>query len=455
MKKALYRKYRPTKLSDVIGQDGTVQSLEKILKTDHIPHALLFAGPRGTGKTSIARIFAHAVNNFDYTIEDDYVDIIEIDAASNTGVDNIRDLREKVAIAPTKGRYKIYIIDEIHMLSKSAFNALLKTLEEPPAHVIFIMATTDPDDVPITIRSRAQSFTFKLADRDIMKPHLTSVAEQEGIKITPDAIDIIVKRGGGSFRDSLSLLDQISLLSDQEITAELITSALGLPKDELIKSLLSAYQSTNAEDITTHLRDLISTGIKPEIIAETALNLIIEHPTPPLIPLLATLPTVQKPFSEAKLLLAFLENQASATPPSSSPSSISRPTPASTIPTTPPASIVPSAPANPTPSTPFDWQSFLSAVKSTSSSIFSQLQHTRYDFSDNTLHLYPEKSIQKIILSSSKNRQVLIKHLGSAQLIIHDDKAPSNPPSSPQISQISDIMGSVQEVNIDKSSIPF
>ena len=160
MAKALYRKYRPKSLSEVVGQEQVTRVLENSLKQGKISHAYLFIGPRGTGKTSVARIFAHEVNGFKYELEDVYVDIIEIDGASNRGIDNIRELREKVAIAPTSGKYKIYIIDEVHMLTKEAFNALLKTLEEPPKHVIFIMATTDAYKVPVTITSRAQTYTF-------------------------------------------------------------------------------------------------------------------------------------------------------------------------------------------------------------------------------------------------------------------------------------------------------
>ena len=218
--KSLYRRYRPLSLTDVVGQDQVIKPLTKSLETGKISHAYLFIGPRGTGKTSVARIFAHAVNEFPYEIEDDYVDIIEIDGASNRGIDNIRELREKAAIAPTEGKYKIYIIDEVHMLTNEAFNALLKTLEEPPRHVIFIMATTDAYKVPVTITSRAQTFTFTLADANTMLEFLKNVAKQEKIKIDEAALKIIVDRGGGSFRDSLSLLDQISTLSDKQITKE-------------------------------------------------------------------------------------------------------------------------------------------------------------------------------------------------------------------------------------------
>ena len=215
MGKALYRKYRPTALADVIGQDQVVKPLQEAIKSGNFSHAYLFTGPRGCGKTSVARIFAHEVNNFKYELEDSYIDIIEIDAASNTGVDNVRELREKAIIAPTEAKYKVYIIDEVHMMSKPAFNALLKILEEPPEHVIFLLATTNPEKVPVTILSRVQNYVFKLANPEIMQEHLEKIAKKEKIDITPEAIKIIVARGGGSFRDSISLLDQISNISTQ------------------------------------------------------------------------------------------------------------------------------------------------------------------------------------------------------------------------------------------------
>ena len=210
--RSLYRKYRPLKLEDVVGQPQVTEPLARALKTQNFAHAYLFTGPRGTGKTSVARIFAHAINGFAYTTEDSYVDIIEIDAASNTSVEDIRELTERVGIAPSQGKYKVYIIDEVHMLSRHAFNALLKTLEEPPAHVVFILATTDAHKVPVTISSRAQVFTFKLADPKTMQSHLRQIADAEKITIDDDALALVVEQGGGSFRDSLSLLDQVMAL---------------------------------------------------------------------------------------------------------------------------------------------------------------------------------------------------------------------------------------------------
>ena len=195
--KALYRRYRPKTLAEVVGEEQVTESLINSLKKGKIAHAYLFIGPRGCGKTSVARILAHEINEFKYELEDSYLDIIEIDAASNTGVDNIRELREKAIIAPSQGKYKVYIIDEVHMLSKSAFNALLKTLEEPPEHVIFIMATTDAHKIPVTITSRSQVLTFKLANPAVMLEHVKKICTKEKIDIDQAALEIIVRRGGG------------------------------------------------------------------------------------------------------------------------------------------------------------------------------------------------------------------------------------------------------------------
>ena len=258
MGKALYRKYRPNSLDTVVGQDSVTKPLRKAIETGSFSHAYIFTGPRGCGKTSVARIFAHEINGFKYELEDSYIDIIEIDGASNTGIDDIRNLREKAMIAPTEGKYKVYIIDEFHMLSKSAFNALLKIMEEPPEHVIFLLATTNLEKVPVTILSRAQVFEFNLADPDLMFEHLKQISEKENIKISPDALKIIVRRGGGSFRDSLSLLDQLSNLKDhgEEITAEDIESALGLPEDKKIAELLDLFEK--GENATKALKDLLN-----------------------------------------------------------------------------------------------------------------------------------------------------------------------------------------------------
>lgn len=457
--KALYRKYRPTKLAEVIGQEQVVESLKQSLKKGKISHAYLFTGPRGCGKTSVARIFAHEINGFKYELEDFYPDILEIDAASNTGVDNIRELRERANIAPNEGKYKVYIIDEVHMLSKSAFNALLKTLEEPPAHVIFIMATTDLYKVPSTILSRSQVYEFQLASPDIMTKHLQKIAEKEGIKITPEALELIVRRGGGSFRDSISLLDQISTLSDQEITAELVTSSLGLPEQTKMENLLSAYQSENLAEISTCLKELLNSGVRAELIAEELINSIIEKPTPDLLPLLKTLSNVSTPFPEAKLLLAFTSNLANREIPSTPIKTQPKKSPSETKPT---LKKVPEPTPEPAPqpqnsNSEFSWQAFFSKVQAENPSLADILNKTSHKAADNTLILIPEKPIYKTILSSKNNTPVLKSALpencGLKILDPKNDTVIST--NDPQISKISAIMGgNVKEVK-DGGSNPF
>lgn len=311
--KALYRRYRPKTLDDVVGQEQVTEPLQKAIKNNKLAHAYLFVGPRGTGKTSVARILAHEINKFKYELEDDYLDIIEIDAASNTGVDNIRDLREKAIIAPVEGKYKIYIIDEVHMLSRSAFNALLKTLEEPPAHVIFIMATTDAHKVPVTITSRSQTLTFSLANPSTMFDHLKKIAKSEKIKIDDEALKIIVRRGGGSYRDSLSLLDQISTLSEDKITAEIINKALGLPQDEILDNILNAYAAGDAAKIREILVDLDKSNIEPATIADNLISHILKRPENVFLGLLDKLTEVPRgSYPNVRLLLALTAPQAVA-----------------------------------------------------------------------------------------------------------------------------------------------
>ena len=308
--KALYRKYRPLHLSEVIGQDKTIGQLQGALTKGKISHAYLFVGPRGCGKTSVARIFAHEINHFDYQLEDSYIDIIEIDAATFTSVDNIRELREKAMIMPTLGKYKVYIIDEVHMLSNSAFNALLKILEEPPEHVIFIMATTNPEKIPATIISRTQIYRFNLAEPKVMQDFLRSVCDKEGVKISDDALKIITERGGGSFRDSLSILNQIGTinLSEKTIEASDVSAALGIPEHQEIQNLINFYENSDTENITNTLAALLNYGITAESITLELINQILKNPTSKSLQLVNQLFNVTGSFLEAKLTVALISN---------------------------------------------------------------------------------------------------------------------------------------------------
>jgi len=341
--KALYRKYRPLHLSEVIGQDKTIEQLQGALTKGKISHAYLFVGPRGCGKTSVARIFAHEINHFDYQLEDSYIDIIEIDAATFTSVDNIRELREKAMIMPTLGKYKVYIIDEVHMLSNSAFNALLKILEEPPEHVIFIMATTNPEKIPATIISRTQIYRFNLAEPKVMQDFLRSVCDKEGIKISDDALKIITERGGGSFRDSLSILNQIGTvnLSEKTIEASDVSAALGIPEHQEIQNLINFYENSDTENITNTLAALLNYGITAESITLELINQILKNPTPKSLQLVNQLFNVTGSFLEAKLTVALISN--SFATPAAVTSTASIAPVASPQPTTPTSTAAPTA----------------------------------------------------------------------------------------------------------------
>lgn len=320
MSQALYRKYRSRSLDEIVGQDHIASLLSAAIANDDIHHAYLLTGPRGVGKTSIARIIAHTINDLDYTPDATHLDIIEIDAASNNGVDDVRDLRERVHIAPTSARRKVYIIDEVHMLSKPAFNALLKTLEEPPAHAVFILATTDIDKVPATIISRAHRFVFRSIAPTTVAAHLRTIADGEAIDIDEDALKLIAERGGGSFRDSIGLLDQVRpLAAEGKITSERITRALGVASETEIGELLAAVGARDVSAIMKHLDQLTASGVAPHIIAEQLISRLtssLAH-QPDQLPLIERLLKVSSsslPSSQLLVALATGINDTSATP---------------------------------------------------------------------------------------------------------------------------------------------
>lgn len=243
-KLALYRKYRPRSFNEVLGQDHIVTILNNVVKNCRISHAYLFSGPRGTGKTSVARILAKEIGCAD-------ADLIEIDAASSRGIDEIRALREAVNFMPLNGKVKVYIIDEVHMLTKEAFNALLKTLEEPPSHVVFILATTELEKVPDTIISRCQNFSFRRIQENILREAIVSIAKKEELAIDNEAASIIALSAEGSFRDALGLLDQISSLGDKnkdkQITGSEAREFLSVPAREMVEDFILSIIGKNAE----------------------------------------------------------------------------------------------------------------------------------------------------------------------------------------------------------------
>ena len=265
---ALYRKFRPAEFSDVKGQDHIVTTLKNQINAERIGHAYLFCGTRGTGKTTIAKIFAKAVNCEHPTdgspcgecascraiASGTSMNVIEIDAASNNGVDNIREIRDEVAYSPTEGKYKVYIIDEVHMLSIGAFNALLKTLEEPPSYVIFILATTEAHKIPITILSRCQRYDFRRITTETIADRLRDLMEQEQVEVEERALQYVAKAGDGSMRDALSLLDQcIAFYLGQKLTYDHVLEVLGAVDIDVFSSL---FRKICAQELPAVIREL-------------------------------------------------------------------------------------------------------------------------------------------------------------------------------------------------------
>ncbi len=267
MGQALYRKYRSKTLDEVIGQDHITSTLKHAVKDGTFSHAYLFTGPRGVGKTSIARILAHEVNKLPYDENTTHLDIIEIDAASNRRIDEIRDLRDKVHVSPTSAKYKVYIVDEVHMLTKEAFNALLKTLEEPPDHVIFILATTELNKLPDTIISRTQHFSFKPISNKIAVEHLLSIAESENIKLDSAAAEVIAEHGDGSFRDSISLLDKLKT-NNTTIDLETANLGLGLASGQFLDQVISDVKNGTPKSLIDLLDNLRTQGIQSNVLAK-------------------------------------------------------------------------------------------------------------------------------------------------------------------------------------------
>lgn len=271
---ALYRKYRSADFSEVVGQPHVVKTLQNAIASGKHSHAYLLTGPRGVGKTTVARLIAKQINGLGK--EDslaDQLDIIEIDGASNRGIDEVRSLREKIVLTPTKLKYKVYIIDEVHMLTKEAFNALLKTLEEPPEHAVFVFATTEAQKLPETIISRTQRFDFRPIPEAAMRDHLKYIAKQEKIEIDNDAIAMICRLSRGGFRDAISFLDQIAA-SEDSITASTVAEFSGLQDPSVISELILACSQNNSSAVVKQLKNLFSKGADVAILTQQMLDQI-------------------------------------------------------------------------------------------------------------------------------------------------------------------------------------
>lgn len=510
MSQALYRKYRSRSLDEVLGQDHVTNILRRALEQGKIAHAYLLTGPRGVGKTSVARILAHEINQLPYDEDASHLDIIEIDAASNNGVDDIRALREKAQVAPVSAPKKIYIIDEVHMLSKPAFNALLKTLEEPPAHVVFILATTDADKLPATILSRVQQFFFRPIPVDIMARQLMTIAEKEGFNIEADAARLIAERSRGGFRDGISMLDQLSALAsaDKPLSASDVAQYLGLSATETLENLLKLYQQRDAPGALNLLGELEQTGTDPVVLSRQLLSLLRErlHQRPELIQLVKQLIEVDRhPHPDLKLLTIFMDNgeQATDTSPerispsiaspkttAKPPATISKPpveapeSPAATseAPAAQPAENSPKTapkkqqtniskgketadtatpagnqPASDNPvssATDIDWDKIIALAKEQSFAIATLLQKCSWQRDGNTLTLYVGNAFNKKKLDNAKNRPLIAtiaQQVAGTELDIATigQKAP---PKDAELAKIAELMGGGEEVNLEELS---
>ncbi|MBI1189301.1 MAG: DNA polymerase III subunit gamma/tau [Tepidisphaera sp.] len=274
---ALARRYRSRAFDEVIGQEPIARTLQNAIASNRVAHAYLFCGTRGVGKTTSARIFAKALNGGSPEVDEAIMqgrdtDTIEIDAASNTGVDNVRELISNAAYRPLRGKYKIYIIDEVHMLSTAAFNALLKTMEEPPEHVKFILCTTDPQKVPPTIQSRCQRFDFRNIPTSRIAEHLTSVVKSEGLAAEPELVFQVARLGNGSMRDALSLLDRLMAVGEKKLTMKLLTELLGLPDRELVGVLIDSLADGLPGPALARADELLQRGISIDLLLDSLLQ---------------------------------------------------------------------------------------------------------------------------------------------------------------------------------------
>ena len=482
MSQALYRKYRSRSLDEVLGQDHVTSILRRALEQGKIAHAYLLTGPRGVGKTSVARILAHEINHLPYDDDSSNLDIIEIDAASNNGVDDIRALREKAQVAPVSAPKKVYIIDEVHMLSKSAFNALLKTLEEPPEHVVFILATTDADRLPATILSRVQQFFFRPIPTEIMTRQLMNIAKKEGFAIEEDAARLIAERSRGGFRDGISTLDQLSILatSDQPLTANMVTEYLGLSDATMLGNLLDSYPSDDNEKVLNIFQELENSGANSVIVSHQLLSIARNRlrKNPNLVGLVQQLIEVDRhPHPDLKLLTIFMNSNSQPTEKPVAPKkNIAQAT--TQKPAAKPTPIKPAEPAKPTekpiekeekPAEPvkktatkpkktdapapleLNWEKVIERAKEKSLGLASLLQKSQWSFDGEKLTIYAGSAFYKKKLDDAKNKPLISEIISeeTAMDLEIDIIGEKKPPEDEKLAEIAELMGGGEEVKLE------
>ena len=480
MSQALYRKYRSRSLDEVLGQDHVTSILRRALEQGKIAHAYLLTGPRGVGKTSVARILAHEINHLPYDDDSSNLDIIEIDAASNNGVDDIRALREKAQVAPVSAPKKVYIIDEVHMLSKSAFNALLKTLEEPPEHVVFILATTDADRLPATILSRVQQFFFRPIPTEIMTRQLMNIAKKEGFAIEEDAARLIAERSRGGFRDGISMLDQLSILatSDRPLTANMVTEYLGLSDATMLGNLLDSYPSDDNEKVLNIFQELENSGANSIIVSHQLLSIARNRlrKNPNLVGLVQQLIEVDRhPHPDLKLLTIFMNSNSQPTEKPVAPKKnttqaapqkpAEKPTPIkpaeSTKPTEKPIKKE-EKPAEPTKKPAakpkktdapleLNWEKVIERAKEKSLGLASLLQKSQWSFDGEKLTIYAGSAFYKKKLDDAKNKPLISEIISeeTAMDLEIDIIGEKKPPEDEKLAEIAELMGGGEEVKLE------
>lgn len=483
MSQALYRKYRSKAFDQIVGQEHITDTLQRAVKAGHVSHAYLFTGPRGTGKTSIARILAYAINDLPYS-ETPHLDIVEIDAASNRRIDDIRDLREKVHIAPVSAKYKVYIIDEVHMLTGESFNALLKTLEEPPAHVVFMLATTEAHKLPATIISRTQRFALRAADPTKVIGLLKDIAAKEKLDITDEALQLIAEHGNGSFRDSVSLLDQMAHVATGKITAEAVQHTLGLAPKAALNSLVEALLAGDHQKVAAGLKELEDQGSSPAALVHQLTQALNEQAAdnPQLFALIDQLLEVPRAYNPHLKLLSTLmlftnQQKMPSDKPAKSAALVATNAPALSI-TAPeiekPKPTKPKAPVAKDPETtsdepakgaklaglePKDWVKLLNAIKKADAPLFSVLKQAQptFDPATNTLTLAFRYQLHRKKMDTVKLKNAAISFMvsklgGSAAIETTLDPAAKPPVLSddPAVTSVAAIMGGGDVVDAEK-----
>ena len=483
MGKALYRTYRPSTLDEIVGQDHITRLLKQTIAADAVSHAYLLTGPRGVGKTSIARIIAHEINGLTYNDESSHLDIIEIDAASNNGVEDVRDLREKLHIAPSSAKKKVYIIDEVHMLSKAAFNALLKTLEEPPAHVVFILATTDVEKLPQTIISRVQRFNFRTIPKKEVMDQLKTIAKKESIKIDNGALLRIAEYGDGSFRDSIGLLDQLKdSVAPDTITIDTVNQTLGATDAQTITELLEATSAQSLTTIVKTLGNLESNGISAKTVKgqliDAIANTIENNPSNlGLLDRLTKLTLSQYPYLRLLIALSSGINSQATTQVVAKKPTVKASTVASksietnkkkfSLDTDSPKPIKKQGPDEEShqkqelgtkpksqvarkPLSDFSWSALIDLVKKEALATATMLSQSEYELHDSTITIYAKQAFRAKRLQSQKYSATIDQALEALGFhVLEVEVLPgAKPATDSSVTAVTDIMGGGEEVKI-------